>query len=72
MEKVSDTIEQLKTRAREFRLRADACGMPKYAALMRKGADDLDEHALRLQEREEQMSEAPALVAGTEEGVSCS
>jgi hypothetical protein len=51
MEENFETIESLRTRADEFRLRADTCKMDRYAALMRKGAEHLDEEAALLESR---------------------
>lgn len=67
MEKLSATIEQLKTRAEEFRARAALCKTPRYAALMRKGAEHLDEHALRLAATPQQLGGEPALAVGVKD-----
>jgi hypothetical protein len=51
MEDNFDTIESLRTRAEEFRVRAESCKTDRYIALMLKGAAHLDEEATLLETR---------------------
>jgi hypothetical protein len=67
MEKEFSRIETLKARARMFRVSAEDCRMPDYAALMRKGAAHLDEQAQLLEARLDAPSFAFAPDNATEE-----
>ncbi len=51
MEEANHIIESLKARAEDFRERAEACKVDRYADLMRKGAAHLEEEARQLETR---------------------
>ena len=51
MEETVDMIASLRARASDFRERAGTCKADRYADLMRKGAEHLDEEAAVLEAR---------------------